>query len=156
MKSLKKYLDMHQTSIPHIVAEQCTVIIASQENKEHMPVSPASNPTRSINLGDIVELCENSVLTTGIRTKIGNEYVWIEIDELEKIKVKEYFEMSDDEIKQALSRIANPLLSANEIRQRIVDELDYPFSAENIRIWRQPGIDCEITICSPRGKAISN
>lgn len=155
MKSLKEYFDKRQKGVPHIVAEQCTVIIASQENEEHMPVSPALKPTRALSPGDIVELCENSVLTPGIRTKIGNEYAWIEIDELEKISVKEYRDMSDNEIKRALRRISRPSQSEDEMRQRIIDELGYPYSKEGIRILKQSNIDCTISVCSPRGKEIT-
>ncbi len=154
MKPLNKYLEMHQTGVAHIVAESCMVIIASQGDANDFPVSPALNPTRTLNPGDKVELCKNYTTTTGIRIKIKEEYIWIEIDELKKIKVKGYEELSDEEIKYIVKQITRSSNSEDEVRQKIMDELDYPFSKEGIAVHRLSRAMCSVMLWSSKGEGL--
>lgn len=151
MKPLKKHLNLHRIGATFVIAEPCEVNIASREDEKNIPISPASNPTQILNQGDKIRLSQGDSSTTGIRVKIGEEYLWVEKDELEKIQVKEYYEMSDEEIKEIAKQIAKTSSSTNEVRRRFVNELGYPFDKNGIHIYMPCKGSCNVNFYSPKG-----
>lgn len=154
MDSLIKDLNNHQTGIIRIIAENCEIIVVSREDSNHILISPGINSTQILNKGDVVELPNSDILTTGIRIKTKEEYFWIEIEELKKIRIKEYEELSDEEIKYIVKQITRSSNSEDDVRQKIMDELDYPFSKKGIAIHRLSRIMCSVMLWSPRGKGL--
>lgn len=155
MINLGVHLTKHKTNLSFIVAKQCTIILASQEGKNGIAESPALNPTRDLNIGDKVELCQSNTESSGIKVKLPNEYAWIDRNEVSKIEVKEYRDMTDSEIKISVKRISNSSNTVNEVRQRIVNELGYPYSKEGITVHMVSQIGYSVSVWSSKGKGIS-
>ncbi len=154
MKPLNEYLNLHRIGATFIVAENLEINITSREDAENIPISPASNPTQILNPGDKIKLSQGDGSTTGIRVKIGEEYLWVEKDELKKIQVKEYQELSDEEIKYIVKQITRSSNSEDEVRQKIIDELEYPFSKEGINVHRLSKTMCSVMLWSSKGEGL--
>lgn len=70
-------------------------------------------------------------------------------------KKTDYKKMSPLDIKKAVRKIAETSNSPDEIRKRMVEELGYPYSPENIAVDLKPKIGCAVQFRGPSGEALS-
>lgn len=123
-KTLRSHYDEHEVEVQLIVQAECVISLHSKADEKGNPVSSDENPTRTLKVGDMVEI-QGCGKTNGVKLIInGQETIWVSPDELYKISVAE---ITDNDISLSGNRDANT--KPAELDDPAVRDLVMGFSA---------------------------